>query len=267
MGQTHHGVVVDGQRYAYIISGQRGVYCSPPTSACFAFDFETQRFSKLPSLPEGRYMPLVFLYEGRIHCISGSSFDRITPAKDHWSIAVSDGAATESEWRVEKSYDWARTHTASCLVGDQFYVLGGQMGDVPRIEGDPEYRCIFDTSEDTFFDEVFYIDLKTWERVDCASMPLPVAHSEHGVFLSEGKIFVAGGVLGRDKMCDRTFVYDVETDEWCDNERLPYFMKAKVTALWKDRVFIIGVQRSMSQTDLRPGDVINSVWSMPYRQI
>ncbi|MEN8662997.1 MAG: hypothetical protein ACN4GF_01690 [Lentimonas sp.] len=57
-------------------------------------------------------MPLVFLYEVRVLCLPGSALDRVTPAKEHWSIAVAKGQALETEWRVDPWFSLARTHTA-----------------------------------------------------------------------------------------------------------------------------------------------------------
>lgn len=263
MAQTHQGVVSDGERYAYIVTGQLGANCSPSTAACFSFDSQTQTFAHLPALPEGRYMPIVFLYEGRIHCMSGSGLDRNTACTEHWSLGVADGRALETVWRVESSYGLQRTHTASHIVGSRLYVLGGQTGDVMSVSGDSEYACAFEASRDAYFDEVCYIELVTGKRVDCAPMPLAMSHTEHSSLQIAAKLLIVGGVLGRLEMNDSIFEYDLEADCWTQVGRLPYKMKSKVSAHWNGRLFIIGGQRAVSETDARPGDVVNSVWSMP----
>lgn len=48
-----------------------------------------------------RYAPATQLWRGRLHVMGGSKEDRHEPALEHWSIAVKDGKALESEWRPE----------------------------------------------------------------------------------------------------------------------------------------------------------------------
>ena len=48
-----------------------------------------------------RYAPATQLWRGRLHVMGGSKENRHTPALEHWSLAVKDGKALETEWRSE----------------------------------------------------------------------------------------------------------------------------------------------------------------------
>lgn len=48
-----------------------------------------------------RYAPATQLWRGRLHVMGGSKENRHTPGLEHWSIAVKDGKALETEWRTE----------------------------------------------------------------------------------------------------------------------------------------------------------------------
>ena len=62
----------------------------------------------------------------RLHFVGGAAADRSTPTADHWSLAVCDGLAAESEWRA---VPLAAMHRASATVEGDLFVFGGQQGD------------------------------------------------------------------------------------------------------------------------------------------
>lgn len=258
--QTHNGTAHDGRDHIYLIAGQLGPNCSPVSAVCYAFHIHRHTWHKLPPLPEGRYMPLVHERNGRLHCLSGTKKDRVSPAHDHWSLGVRDGQATESVWREEKPLPSPRTHTASYRVGDEVLVFGGQTGDVPAIEGDPDYRCNFDSVLDVVYDEVDAFHLDTGGVRRLAPMPEKISHSEHAVLRLGDHIILAGGVLDRNRMSDLMFAYDLKNDRWQTIGRLPYPMKSKVVGLWNGRLYLVTGQRSRSETDLRAGEVLDTVW-------
>jgi len=258
--QTHVGTATDGESALYYISGQLGGNCGPVTPSCYALDLESLSWSELPSLPEGRYMPLVHFYEGRIHCLSGSKPDRSTPAHEHWSLAVVDGKAVETEWRREVDLPKPCTHTASCVIGDELYVFGGQIGDVKPVPGSSEYVCNFDVPPETVFDECYAFHLKTGEVRLLAPMLQALSHTEHAILLLGEKVLLAGGVIDRKTMHDGLYLYDLKADAWGRVGRLPYPMKSKVVAYWEGALYAVAGQKAFSDTDLRPYEVLDTVW-------
>jgi hypothetical protein len=73
--------------------------------------------------------------------MSGSRGDRITPACDHWSIAVKDGRALEDGWKEEVPVPIGGPHRTYEVIGDTLYLLGAQYYDRPHIPGDPNFTC------------------------------------------------------------------------------------------------------------------------------
>ncbi len=261
--ETHNGTVYDGHNHIYLIGGQLGPSCSPVSANCFVFDIRTYQWSKLPPLPEGRYMSLIHLHKGRIHYISGTMPDRCSPADQHWSIGVANGRSTEAEWTSHAPISSPRTHTASYLHNDEMFVFGGQTGDVPPIEGNAEYLCNFNTAFDEVFNEVYTYNLVTGEYQLKEPMPEKLSHSEHAVVRVGSKIIIAGGVLNRFHLSDLILSYDLNSGQWSEIGRLPYPMKSKVTAYWNGRIYIVTGQRSESELDLTPGEVLDTVWHAP----
>ena len=258
--QTHNGTAYDGQQHIYLIGGQLGPNCSPVSADCFAFDTKTYQWSELPPLPQGRYMPLVHFSNGRIHCLSGSMPDRCSSAQEHWSIGVHRGQATEPAWREEVPLPSPRTHTASHVIDNTLYVFGGQSGDVQAIQGSPEYLCDFDSSFDELTDESYTFDLHSGKLQHIQPMPAKLSHSEHAVLQVGSKIILAGGVLNRQQMSDLIFSYDLEHNTWSELGRLPYPMKSKIAAYHDGQLYIVTGQRSVSETDLKPDQVLDTVW-------
>lgn len=258
--QTHAGMANDGRRYIFSVAGQVGPNCSPGVKSCFTFDTHDHQWHPLPDLPEVRYMPLVHYYDGRLHCFGGSKPDRCSPANDHWSLAISDGTALESTWTPEPPLPEARSHTASYMIGQKLYVFGGQQTDLPPILGNAEYTCNFNTPSDVVFEEVFSFDLKTHVREDLAPMPVPLSHNEHATIKIGQQIVICGGTRDRTVLSDVVQVYDIANDRWRSIGTLPYPMKSTVAAWHDGKLFIVNGQRAVSATDLRPGEVTDSVW-------
>lgn len=263
MAQTHNGVAFDARDHAYILTGQLGVQCSPATQACWSFGTKDHQWHELPPLPEPRYMPLVHFGRGRLHCMAGALPNRLSKAHQHWSIAVENGRAIEDDWRVESDLGWSRIHTAVQSIGDELLLFGGQTGDVQAIKDDPGFHCDFSHNEDVYYDEVFRFNLLTGARRDLVPMHVPNSHTEYGVVAVGPWILVCGGIHDRRVTSDWIQAYHVERDEWREVGRLPFNMKSKITAVWKDRLFVMLGQKANSETDFRPGLVSNEVWHAP----
>lgn len=260
MPHTHNGTTTDGKRYIFSIGGQLGPNCSPAVASCFAFDAQTHKWMRLPDLPEPRYMPLVQFYNGKLHCLGGSKKDRQSPAADHWSLPIENGQPLNQKWLEEAPLPSGRTHAASHMVGAKLFVFGGQQGDVPPIPGDPEFACNFDSPIERLFDEVYAFDLETHRCEAMAPMPQKVSHTEHAVLQIDQTILIVGGVLDRMTTNDVILAYNLTQNRWDEIGRLPYPMKSKIAAYKDGWLYIATGQRSYSQADLRPGEVLDSVW-------
>jgi hypothetical protein len=258
MPQTHLGATCGEERFIYTVGGQVGPQCRPAVANCFVLDVENISWGSLPSLPEPRYSPTVKLWHGRLHVISGAEPDRWTSAFDHWSIAVAQGKALESEWRQEVSIPKGGPHRTSALLDDKLYVFGGQDGDVKPIAGDPQYTCDYDTPLETLYADSFVRQnaTKPWKTV--SPMPAARTHTESHVRIDHYAVMV-GGNEGRKRLSDLVQVYDSRADRWRIAGRLPYPMKT--TAVYYDGwLYTVTGQRSLSRSNPAPGEILNTVW-------
>jgi hypothetical protein len=256
--QTHIGTACGEERFIYLVAGQVGAQCRPAVADCFVLDVQTKSWGRLPSLPEARYSPTVQLWNGRLHAISGAKPDRWTSACSHWSIAVGAGKALEEYWRKEVSISKGGPHRTSAVLDGKLYVLGGQDGDAKPVPADPCYTCDWSTPLEVLYGDSFRwdADAKQWRTV--SPMPAPRTHSDCVIILDRYAV-MAGGNEGRKRLSDLIQVYDSRADRWSVAGRLPYAMKTS-TVYHEGWLYTIAGQRSVSRNDLRPGEVIDTVW-------
>ena len=256
--QTHLGIACDEARFIYTVGGQAGPQCSPAVADCFVWDLQTRVWDRLPSLPQPRYSPTVKLWRGRLHALSGAKSDRWTSALDHWSIAVAGGRALEDRWREEVPIPKGGPHRTSVVCDDKLYVLGGQDGDIKPIAGDSQYTCDHNTPLETLYPDSFVMETETgpWKRV--SPMPAARTHTESEITIGQYAVTV-GGNEGRHRLSDLIQVYDSRSDRWRIAGRLPYPMKTPAV-YHEGWLYAVTGQRSRSFDDLRPGEILSSVW-------
>jgi hypothetical protein len=256
--QTHLGIGCDGNRFIYVVGGQLGPHCCPGVASCFVLDTRTKSWGQLPPLPEPRYSPAVKLWQGRLHVVAGNKADRGTPACDHWSMAVSEGKALENEWRKETAIPRGGPHRATALCHNAFYVLGGQDDDVMPLPNDLRYTCDPDSSSESAYPDSFALEAGSEQWKTLSPMPTAITHSESDVAINQYVVLV-GGNEALHRLSDLIQVYDAQADRWRIAGRLPYFMKT--LALYEQGwLYAITGQRSIGPDDLRPGEVLNTVW-------
>jgi N-acetylneuraminic acid mutarotase len=253
--QSHLGMTSDGKRYIYLVAGQLGPHCRPPTANCFVFDTVNRSWEKIVPLPKARYAPTVQLWQGRLHTVGGSLEDRGTPAVDHWSIAVQDGKALEKEWRREPSIPRGGPHRASAVIDHKLYVFGGQEGDYIAIPGDPECRCTGDLTSEVVYADTYMLEAgaKEWKRM--ADMVVPASHTEFTVVPFGDRIILMGGQCYKHpttkviRLTDSIQLYDAKADSWKIAGRLPYRVKSMVTTYYNGALFVTTGQRDKSSRD------------------
>ena len=259
MPQTHIGIAGDGQRYVYCVAGQKGPQCHPAVPDCFVLDVQHRTWGHLPPLPAARYAPTVQLWQGRLHALGGSKEDRGTPATDHWSIAVDHGAALEEDWRQEPPLPRGGPHRSSAIINGKFHVFGGEEGDVKPYKGDPAFTCNWSTPLEIVYGDTFVLEsgAQMWQRA--AAMPLPTTHTEGCAVIDSRFAVLVGGNRQRGQLSDAIQVYDADANTWRVIERLPHHMKTSA-AYYDGWLYLVTGQRSASPTDLRPGQVLDTVW-------
>ena len=266
MAQSHLGVIGDGERFIYIVSGQYGNQCRPPIKSCFVYDTQTGVFQSLPPLPEARYAPTVQLWRGRLHAVGGSKEDRNTPSTDHWSIAVDNGRAVETAWRREPAVPRGGPHRGSAVAGDALYVFGGQEGDYIAIPGDPDFTCTGDLTNEVVYADTYRLGQgkKSWQRM--ADMPVKVSHVEFASLVMGPFVVVAGGMDNKDPrtkevtVTDVIQMYDTRADTWRVAGHLPYCLKATIAAHYKGQFYVTTGQRNKDVGNMRADSFDLRVW-------
>lgn len=265
---SHLAFASDGERFIYIVSGQYGPRCSPAVRDSFVLDLVKKAWRPLPPLPEPRYAATMQLWGGRLHAMGGSLPDRYTPSRDHWSIAVAGGEATETAWREELPLPRGICHHATAVVGDCLYVLGGQAGDFVAVPGSPTYACNGRTRE------VYYRDVSrlrpdgaSWERLP--EMPMPASHAEAAVLVLGSTLVLCGGQCSKNtetadlELTDVIQALDTETGQWAIVGRLPYRVKGVVAGYHGGWLYAVGGQRDRGPSDPGPGAIVNYTWRAP----
>jgi hypothetical protein len=263
MPETHNAVLSDGHRFLFSISGQLGPHCCPAVPDCFFYDTRTARWGSLPPLPEPRYMPMADYHHGRIHVLGGTLPDRCSPAFEWWSLGFQNGDADPNGWKFERRLVESRTHTPCLFIGDRLHIFGGQIGDVPAIPGSPDCRCNFDSFDDVLFDNVVAYDPVTGEQTERSPMPFKISHTEYTVLQIGHHVLIGPGTLARTITHDAIMALDLRTDSWRVIGHTPYPMKKTVMAWHNGWLYIATGQRAVGPDDLRPGEVVDSVWKAP----
>lgn len=262
---SHCAVSTDGARYIYIAGGQLGPHCMPAVPTVYCFDTHNATWHALPPLPAPRYAGSMQLWRGRLHYVGGADVDRWTPTADHWSLGVSEGKAAEQGWRHEVAIPVGGMHRASALVGDQFYVLGGQQGDFKAIKDDPHCTCTGETQE-TYLQSAFKLADPGGPWKQLADLPIAVSHCDFSCLVVDEILYLYGGQTFKHpqdfylRLTDAIQAYDTQTDRWSIAGYLPYYLKMPVLGHHDGDVFITVGQRGKGNTD-RPSKISAMTWS------
>ncbi len=269
MAHHHHGVATDGERFAYFVAGQYGPRCSPAVATGYSLDVTTGEWLPLPPLPEPRYAPALRLWRGRLHALGGAQPDRITPATEHWSIAVDAGRAHDNAWRNEIPAPRGGGHRSSAVVGDRLYLLGGQEGDFKPIPGDPLFTCSHETLE-TVYGDCYLLEpnAQQWQRLP--DMPIPTSHTESSVIVLGEQVLLLGGYIHQDPrtyamtLTDVIQRFDTRSRTWTLVGRLPYRVKTTLAAYHGGWMYAMTGQRDLDEDDPSPGAIEARAWRARY---
>lgn len=264
LADSHCAVVSDGERFIYFASGQLGNQCRPAVPDVFSYDIAANRWHKLPLVPSPRYAATLQLWRGRLHFVGGASSDRWTPTADHWSLAVSGGQSSETQWRVERPIPVAAMHRASAVLGDTLYLFGGQQGDFRPIPDDPTYRCTGLTPE-TYLASSFKLTDPSGEWTPIADMPIATSHTESSTVVVDGRVLLVGGQIYKhpgqfyQRLTGAIQAYDPAQDRWTIVGNLPHPLKTAVTGKLDHKLFVTTGQRGRPNGDT-PRDIVADTW-------
>ena len=270
MPQSHLAVTVEKERFVYVVSGQFGPQCRPAVPRSYSLDLATGAWTSIPPLPAPRYAATGQLWKGRLHVVGGSKEDRGTPAHDHWSIAVSDGRATEDSWREELPIPRGGPHRASAVCDGTLWVFGGQEGDYVPIIGDPYCQCDGKRVIENHHAEVYALapGASAWRKAP--GLCLAVSHTEFSTYVAGHRVYLFGGQHHRDPVSKRMTLsdaiqcYDTRSQSATIVGLLPYRVKTNVIGVHNNVVYSALGQRDRSATDASPDEIVAHTWRAPF---
>ncbi|MDB5288890.1 MAG: Kelch repeat-containing protein [Phycisphaerales bacterium] len=223
--ETHCGVAVDEQAgIIYFVGGLRGLYPGTATTDVYSYNTKSNTWTRLPSLP----MPLAAgeadLVNGKLHYLGGNiGQDRSTDSGIHLVLDLSAVAAGTATWQTAADLPDPRDHFSSVVLNGQIYTFGGEVGhDTLHLQQTDAHR--YDPSTDT------------WTPI--ASLPIPRSHAESSAFVSNGKIFVAGGQVD-DFLATATMLeYDPAADRWYLLPNLPMPLEGTIVQASGDKLIV-----------------------------
>ncbi|XP_054802956.1 kelch repeat-containing protein At3g27220-like [Prosopis cineraria] len=262
MAHSHLGVVTDG-RYIYVVSGQYGPQCRPPTSRSFVLDTQTKTWKSLPPLPAPRYSPCTQLWRGRLHAMGGGKENRHTPALEHWSLAVKDGEALDKEWRSEIPIPRGGPHRACVVVNDRLFAIGGQEGDFMPKPNSPIFKC--SRRHEVVYADVYMLDEEMkWKNLP--PMPKPDSHIECSWAVVNNSIIITGGTTEKHPVTKRMilvgeiFRFNLDTMTWTVIGKLPFRVKTTLTGFYNGWLYFTSGQRDRGPDNPQPREVISQLW-------
>uniref|UniRef100_A0A803QL78 Kelch repeat-containing protein n=1 Tax=Cannabis sativa TaxID=3483 RepID=A0A803QL78_CANSA len=263
MAHSHLGVVTDGNRYIYVVSGQYGPQCRAPIARSFVLDTETKKWSTIIPLPFPRYAPATQIWRGRLHVMGGSKENRHTPGLDHWSIAVKDGKVLEKQWRNEVPIPRGGPHRACVVFNDRLFVIGGQEGDFMAKPGSPIFKC--SRRHEVVYDDVYMLDDEMkWKTLP--PMPKPNSHIECAWVIVNNSIIITGGTTEKHPLTKRmilvgeVFQFHLDSLTWSVIGKLPYRVKTTLAGFWNGYLYFTSGQRDRGPDNPQPRKVIGDMW-------
>ena len=204
MPHTHSSVVVDGTAI-YFVGGLYGNFPGDTTTnKVWKFETTTQAWSQpLPDLPEALSTGGASIINGKLHYIGGSKADRITDSGRHLVLDLSNPSAG---WQDLPPLPNARTHFSTATLDNKIYILGGQH----EHELHPGQLA-----------DVHRYDPATNQWTKLADLPTPKSHAENATFVLDGRIYMAGGQVGRFDGTDEVVAYDPVRNQWSQVGKLP----------------------------------------------
>lgn len=199
-----------------------------------AYDVNTDRWTTLAPLPEGRHHIALAESGGRIYGIGGFS-GAIPDWRAHATVFVYDVQA--NRWSAGPSLPQARAEGVVAAVKEKIYFIGG------RIPATPDAAHISEHA-DTSRGEVLDVRSGRWERIPDA----PTARNSAAAAIIDNKIYVVGGrqmvrqADGRQRPVNVAMleVYDPATSRWKTRSAMPQAQGGLAAAAHGGKLYVFG---------------------------
>ncbi|MEM9881449.1 MAG: malectin domain-containing carbohydrate-binding protein [Planctomycetota bacterium] len=193
---------------AWFVGGFKGEFPGDPTDDAWIYDVATDTWSAGPSMPDELSSGTTALVGRELHYVGGFPTRDQDGVTDHYVLNLDD---LDAGWSTSVAAPVGRGHATVAVVGDSFYVFGGQNDH----RGDPDdfnFVYAFDTITDT------------WSQK--ADMPFSWSHNEPSTFVANGRVLIGGGRNREPDGPDREtvndfYAYDPQEDAWVRLPDLP----------------------------------------------
>jgi len=193
-------------RYIYLVGGFIGNNLGTATNQVWRYDTLTDRWFRMPNLPEARASGGAVIDENHVlHYIGGLKADRNTDGNNHWTLDLTDPTAT---WGNATVFNRPRNHFQAIYLNGYIYASGGQQ----HHDTGPVDRRYCDR---------YNVTTDTWEQL--ANQPTPRSHAEPATIAINGRIMQFGGRdnQGPYGVLQTSVQYNPATNVWETSRNLP----------------------------------------------
>jgi N-acetylneuraminic acid mutarotase len=210
---NHIGVVAHGGDL-YVLGGYGRTLDRNTSSEFLRYDPATDRWSRMPDMPEPRAAMAAGVVGDRL-IVAGGAIDDV-PQSSGFAFDFRTG-----EWSRIPSMNTRREHVGATVVGDELYVLGG------RTTGNFATRTA----------EAFDANERRWRRLP----PMPVGSGGLGAVTVHGEVIAVGG--GNDEARTVTGAvqeWEPREDRWKEISSMRTPRHGHATAALRDEIWVFG---------------------------
>lgn len=183
------------------------------------FDPESNTWTTVTPLPEGRHHAGIAVLNGKLYVIGGFAQSLLSVWKAVPTVYQYDSAS--AVWRELPQMPTARGALGVAVYRDRLYAIGGYDGD-----------------QNTTAVEVFDPQSNTWSTA--ASIPTPRDHL--AVVTAGSRIYAIGGRSDLDYRQNMAVVeeYDPESDQWQSRAKLPTARSGIAAGVIDGHIYVLG---------------------------
>ena len=214
---THAGVAVSaGGGSVYMVGGYVGHHPGLDTTDVWRYDARADRYDRMPDLPVSAGAGGAALVGDTLYAVGGRQRTLSREGVRLWALDLNDPAAG---WQKRADLPKGINHFATAAVGDQIYVLGGQVEE----EG-----------HETPQDAVYRYDTRADRWHAAGKLPRPMDHQMAQTIVKDGLISLVGGEYFHNDAAADWYVYDPKTQQTTTRVALPAVRRSGYAGLVGD---------------------------------
>ena len=211
------GAASDG-RLVYVVGGNTG---TADVTTVEAFDPVADTWTTMPALPEARSDLGVAITDARLVAVGGMSSGRVLNSVEALDL-------TTSTWTALPDLASGRHGLAVAAVGKTVYAIGGSTSPA-------------DSQVSAAAEALKLAPRKPQPAAEWRPLPdAPTARLMAASTVLDGKIYIAGGMLGHAETLDTFESFDPKTGEWQTLPPLPVPLHHAAAAAYRGEIVVLG---------------------------